>query len=739
MNKNINILLTTLCLIFLAACTQTEEWDTVADGTGIRVTLTDGVTDIETRATPEELRELAGDRFLSYFRLTATHRETHAIKYTGEYLDNVIPLRAGFYDITATYGDNPVLALDAPYYEGTTENIEVRAKGTTEVTIPCRVANALVSVRYENLEKINATYSNYYVEVGIEGQEDTVHIADTKKSAYFQAGSTPKLTFVGQRSDGGESISIPLTDESIPTTLQAGEHLILTLRMSPEAQLEIGKAEVTTVTVEETLKPEWLPKPKIEAMGFTDNKLTFAETEKKEASLQLNLASALQDLKLTFQFQDPQFAALNERTEGYLLSVPADKEAVETALNITLPNVGDTEGHIDLTPLLAQLQAKTDAATTNTFTLGVKSNNRWSNEDNQSDSTYTLVCNRPQFSIAVQPENVWSKQFTIDEPTVTAGDAEILKEKLIYQYKEKGANENAWQTCSNRLLQTFATHPTNRNYQVRAFYREGIVSDTVNVELEEPTQLPNSGMEEWSTEKGEEFRVSDSWTKKKTYYRFYPYSNGESDIWWATNNQRSQDGNIILGMGHPVCFAPCVSYNEGTKHGGNRSALIYTSGHGGGYTSTGEAIYAAGAIAGNLFIGKYNWSDKTETITQGHTFAVRPTHLKFWYKYVPKNEDVFQAYIELKNGEDLVASGTFEPAASSTESDWTEATITLNYVDSPLKATSIYVRFLSTTKTSFSESDFNRDKSITFPVMGDWNAHIGSMLYIDDISLVYDK
>lgn len=47
--------------------------------------------------------------------------------------------------------------------------------------------------------------------------------------------------------------------------------------------------------------------------------------------------------------------------------------------------------------------------------------------------------------------------------------------------------------------------------------------------------------------------------------------------------------------------------------------------------------------------------------------------------------------------------------------------------------------FYQRQKTSFSEGDFDKNKGITFPVMGSWNAHIGSMLYIDDLSLIYDK
>ena len=112
----------------------------------------------------------------------------------------------------------------------------------------------------------------------------------------------------------------------------------------------------------------------------------------------------------------------------------------------------------------------------------------------------------------------------------------------------------------------------DKQYQIRAVYREGIETEPVDVMLETPQQLPNSDMEEWSTVKGETFTLSDSWFKKKTYYKFYPYSEGESDKWWDTNNLRSQDGNIVLGLGHPVAFSPCVSYSEDVKHGGNRAA-----------------------------------------------------------------------------------------------------------------------------------------------------------------------
>ena len=722
MNNRIlpHILTTLLGILSLTACNRADEWEATGGDTGLLVTLTDATAGVETRATPQELREQLGEKFLQQFRLTITHLAgEHEVYPDYPYDGELIRVPAGFYDVEAKLGDNPILALDAPYYTGRAEDVEVKGHQQKSISIACSVANALLSVKYENVDKLNEKFTNYYVSVQV--GEESVDIKDTKQSAYFRAGtSSLQLSF---HYDEGQSQ--PITSDAIPATFEAGDHLILTLRMSPTMTMEVSKAEVKSVTVQETVPETWLPKPKIEAEGFTDNQLSFAETEKKPATLRLNTALPLQDLKLTFNFEDAQFSSLNDKE--YLLSNTEDKSTVRQVLGISLPDIGDTDASIDLSPLIAKMQTKAGETVTNTFTLDVQANGRWSSEDKEANRTYTMVCNKPEFSIAVQPGNVWTKQFTIDEVTVTAGDAETIKNGLQYQYKAEGSD--VW-VNSDQLLVSWSEAPATKKYQVRAVYRDEISTNIADVELETAMQIPNSDMEGWQANRlGNILFTGD-------YYDFLPYASGTSDIWWATNNERSRDYSVFRVK---VTSSPCVSYSEAEKHGGSRSALMYTSGHGGGYASTSDFIYTDGAFAGSLLIGSYSWSDGQENITEGHSFAVRPTQLKFWYKYVPKNTDAFRAYIDIKNGNDIIGSGTFEPAASSSDSGWQEGTITLKYADLTKKATSIYVRFLSTTKTSFSESDFDKNKSITFPVMGDWNAHIGSVLYIDDISLIYDK
>lgn len=725
------------CLSFLVLCMvlggcQSDEETALSGKTGLLITLTDEEHHAYSRTAPSELE----DPVTEMFQLKVVYSGTDKSAYKGSCKEFIL-LEEGTYDLTATYGDNPVLALDAPYYAGTLDGQEVIKGQMTSASIPCFVANSLLSVIY-NKTSLDKLYESYYVTVSV-GSESVNLDADSGKSAYFRAGSSVKLVFHGLLSGTGKEVTYDVPDQEQFSNIPVKTHVKVTLGLDESnitsgVGVSIEKLETETVSISETIPVEYLPKPKLESEDFVNNELSFAETEKKSAVIRLKLSSALQELKLKFNSADAKFAGLEQGKE-YLLSNAEDKSAVETALGITLPEIGATEAALDFTSLVPQLMTDKGATVTSTVEVDVEANNRWASEDASANRVYTLTCNKPELALVTNPGNFWSKEFSVDSCDIRTGDVETISKKLQYQYRKKG--DEQWIDC-NQLVQ-FDDYPADKQYQVRAVYREGIETEPVDVVLETPQQLPNSGMEEWSTEKGEEFRVSDNWFQKKTYYKFYPYSEGESDKWWDTNNLRSQDGNIILGMGHPVCFAPCVSYTEDVKHGGNRAALIYTSGHGGGYVSTGEELYTAGAIAGNLFIGTYSWTDKTETVNRGHAFSVRPTAVTFWYNYLPKNQDEFKVYVELKNGEEVIATGTYIPDPLSSETGWQEGRVDVEYVAHPKPATSICVQFLSTDKTSFSSSDFDKDKSMTFPVMGDWKVHIGSMLYIDDISLIFDK
>lgn len=744
-------LLLLLCGMWLGGCQQEDDFRSSAQ-TGFQITLTDEGNQAYSRKTPAELLPdgLLDGSMISKFRLRVVDASTNKVAYVGKCAESVL-VKKGTYNLTATYGDNPVIALDAPYYVGTLENQQVVTGQMTSATISCAVANALLSVNY-NEESLKKAYEDYSVTVFVGDQ--SVEIDSTgAESAYFKAGFSVKLVFHGHLAGTGKEVSYDIAEPVNPekpdwkpfTKIPARTHVKITLGTDGTTSSGIGisveKVEVSKVSVTETLPMEFMPKPKLESEGFENNELSFAETEKKRAVINLKLSSPLQDIKLKFNSTDTIFDGLEDDKE-YLLSNPDDSAAV-ASLGITLPKIGATTGSLDFTSLIPQLMTDAGNTVSSTITVDVKANNRWASEDEAVNRVYTLRCKKPEFSIAVDERNCWSREFTIDEVNVTAGDPEAIKANLVYQYYD-GAN---WIDCATResvkgRIQQFAQRAediSNKVYKVRALYRGVIASAEAEATLETPVQLPNSGMEEWSTEKGETFRISDNVFKKATYYKFYPYAEGESDKWWDTNNLRSQDGNIVLGLGHPVAFAPCVSYVEDIKHSGNRAALIYTSGHGGGDDSTGEIVYTGGAFAGSLFVGSYSWNDGTENLNLGHAFSSRPTAVTFWYNYRPKNQDEFKVYVELRNGDEVIATSSYIPDPISSETGWNEGRINIQYGENPKPVTSICVQFLSTDRTSFSASDFDRNKSMTFPVMGDWRVHIGSMLYIDDISLTFDR
>lgn len=398
----------------------------------------------------------------------------------------------------------------------------------------------------------------------------------------------------------------------------------------------------------------------------------------------------------------------------------------------------------------------------------LKNNGTWANSEIKSvkslgNNKYSVTFTVPMSSTAVQARASYKNGLKITDvmnvepvsPTITLTytDADIWATKAIvalassegsasdlaqiatfYQSTDGGNTYTKVANTSvngNKVTLPGLTAGTTYSVKASVVNSADKASEAISFTTEAATQLPNSDMESWSKNGIGRTMLLDG---NKTCYDYLPYASGESDIWWATNNARGYEYSVSRVQVTSGC---AVSRNSTVKHGGSYSAQIYTSGHGGGYASTSSIIYPAGAFAGSLFIGSYKWSNSSENVTTGHSFSTRPASLSFWYEYMPKGSDQFKAEIEVRAGDAVIAKGEFIPTATdASDSAFKQATINLTYSDTSKKATAIYVRFLSTTKTSFSDSDFNKNTSTT---IGDetLNVHRGSVLYIDDLSLNY--
>lgn len=739
-----------ICCIWLSGC-QADENLRSANETGLLITLTDESDHAYARTMPSALEKPVADMF----HLRVAYSGTDNVAYDDKCTESIL-LKEGTYDLTATYGENPVIALDAPYYIGKLESQEVVTGQMTSANISCMVGNALLSVIY-NESALKKVYDTYFVTVSV-GQESVDLDATSGKSAYFQAGSSVSLVFHGQLAGTGQEVSYDIPAQEKFANIPAKTHVKVTLgvdesSVSSGVGISVEKLETETVSVVETLPSEFMPKPKLEAEGFVNNELSFAETEKKTAVIRLKLASPLQDLKLKFHSTDEKFAGLEAEKE-YVLSNAEDKAAIETALGITLPEIGATEGSLDFSSLTPQLMTDAGNTVSSTIEVDVKANNRWANEDEAANRVFTLKCNKPEFSISVDERNCWSREFTIDEVNVTTGNPETIKANLVYQYYD-GSN---WIDCTTReavkgRIQQFtqrAEDISNKVYKVRALYRGVIASAEAEATLETPVQLPNSGMEEWTDD-----------NYKNDYYSFNPWKE-KTDCHWDTSNlftTRHRNNGTVF-------WVPTIAHYNGfhsvsyipNSHSGKLAAEIRSTANGRGNT-TGVDAKDYNKVAGELFTGTTNvtmgtsggvgdadGSKDTYERIKDASFNNRPTALTFWYKYAPYTSDTWKVHIELLDeGKNVIIQKDY--ISSEAKEDWTEAVVDLDYVGETLysKCKYIYVIFSSTTNAG---ADMPYQKiTQTFYIqngsglseMSFDDAYVGSVLTVDDISLVYDK
>lgn len=693
--------------VWLGGC-QSEDNSRFSGKTGLLITLTDDANQAYSRTAPAEL----DDPLSTMFKLCVVDAATEKVAYSGR-CEEFILLKEGTYNLTATYGENPVIALDAPYYVGTLENQHVVTGQETAATVSCAVANALLSVNYDE-ESLKKAYEDYSVMVTV--ADHSVEIDATgEKSAYFQAGSSVKLVFHGHLAGTGKEVSYDIVDPEGGkfTKIPAKTHVKVTLGIDGEVASGVGisieKLEVSTVSVTETLPMEFMPKPKVESTDFVNNELSFAETETKSAVINLKLSSPLQDLKLKFNSADAKFAGL-EGGKEYQLSNADDKAAVETALGITLPEIGATEGSLDFSSLTSQLMTDAGNTVSSTIEVDVKANNRWASEDEAANRVYTLKCNKPIFHVSVYPGNIWTKEFTMNPliaEEVEAGNYELLSQKMTYQFSVDG--ETGWTDLGGDLRK--ADLQPGGTYYVRGVYRGVINSEAVAVTTYPVVELENGNLSDYSIVRGED---GNRWNGHGAQYEW---------TGWATLNE----------MTTPNC--PITSYSYNTRSGtrpisdvrphseDNTAVWIITMGYGyGGIDSEPKNVTPS-----ELFLGTYN--------TKGIDFKSHPTGVHFWYKYFPYSGDSSDIYIQVYSGEQLIGSAALKEV--NNVQSYTECTLNILYEDkyinlSPDKISLVF-------KSGFNTEVESREEGGLISANSANPKFRGSELYIDDISLVYDK
>ena len=233
---------------------------------GLRIMLNSISSSTLTRSTPSEIGKPVADKF----DLRVVDNASGMTKYDGKMTNELIRLAGGEYTVTASCGENPIIATDAPYYIGTQE-VTVVQNEVTETPLECKVGNALISVIFGANESDRTRFAKFYKSYGIHVKVDgySVDIPGTASSmsAYFRAGSTPELEFYGVLAANDQQVNMVLTTPKegiLPNPFKAADHAIVTLTLpDPESAtvLDISKVELTEATMEETIPLSWLPVP----------------------------------------------------------------------------------------------------------------------------------------------------------------------------------------------------------------------------------------------------------------------------------------------------------------------------------------------------------------------------------------------------------------------------------------------------------------------------------------------
>lgn len=716
--------------IFLLVACQEERLEQGLQS-GFLIALSEIESEVETRTAPADLP----DPVKTEFKLTIRNQETDK-QQTVKWSEEVVPAEPGTYTLTAEFGENPDLGFDQPYYKGEKTDQTVRDGYTKEVSILCEVANALVSIRIkeEDHAAFEKNFPDAYVKISVGSVKDQMW-TDLNTSAYFKAGSTLSQLILYKGHETGELDLLKEVGATVPKSFQAKDHLIITLGLQGQngnLSLVVEKAEIKEETISETIPMEWLPRPKVEAEGFEGNQLSFVETETKAASIRLVTAAALQDLKLKFNFEDEQFQSSLQKEKEYILSNAEDKQAVETALGITLPTIGAKEASLDLSPLLAKLQTNAGVATNNSIEIDAKANNRWSSEEIEGQATpnlkYTLICEKPEFTVSAYPGNIWTKEFTMNalmEDQVKKGDFSKLSANMKYQFSLDGIS--GWTDLGEDLRKDGLTPGTT--YYIRGVYRGEVCSDPVAVSTYPIIELENGGLEGARITIGTDGKIAQD--------------RGARYAWdgWATTNPLTTPNCHAAAYAHNSRSGVRPTTDKPNTSQGTEAVRVITIGYGYGSTYKNQNYF----IHSELFLGT-DPEEENDNRTYGISYASHPTGISFYYKCISNvGNDFSEAKIEIYHENELLGSGVFQTGAKS---NYEYKKLDIKYIENEeilkLEPTKIVVIFKSGTKSDLSQSDlkkmFGSDNFIT----GNTNTTAdcmwrGNELFIDDISLVYDK
>lgn len=701
------------CCLMLNSCLSEDNLQPA--GGNLRILLTEEVEGY-TRSLPAMSAEMTG-QFLITLHNTDQNKQVFNNTLSAFNTESRL-LATGNYLLRAAYGKNEILALDEPYYISEVTAVKIEGGKEQMLTLPCFVGNALAAFEFTNQDKLSRVLKDYYIEVKAGNTAVRWNPGDTT-NPYFKAGSEVLFYLKGTWIENNQPYS-----KKFATIQPAVARKLYRYRLAIDTSNMAGAVfdiqvdtSVETVTVNETVPQDWLPKPGIVTTGFDESGL-LAYTETAGATtaiIAFTAARPVQDVEFELNFADQNLSSLSKK---YLLSElsEADRIALQTA-RITLPVLDGvtTTGNLDLSAMTPQLlTADGGQEVLNNVKVRVKANNRWSEE-----TTCTIKTVKPIFRVGVYPGNIWTKEFTMNpllEEGVETGDYSKIQQNVIYEFSTDNSN---WSQVSSDFKKNELT--PGETYYIRAKYRGTIPGEVTAVRTYEAMPIPNCDLND-----GYET------TNPKKNNPLYTFKGG----WIETRN------SLTCHSSGANTFYVSKSGTLPVSENGSTAAYMMTLGWGSGNTcsfgnKSGSKIN--NISAGMVCVGSYN---PNGDVIQAKAAYIRPTSMTFTYKASPYNGDEYlvEAYLEnITDGKETII-GTAYLKSGVTEASYRTQTLSFDYDDTvkELPISHVKIVFKAGTKEDIDhlEDKFRKQGSGSFYS----NYYIiGSQFWLDSFILNYDK
>lgn len=350
--------------------------------------------------------------------------------------------------------------------------------------------------------------------------------------------------------------------------------------------------------------------------------------------------------------------------------------------------------------------------------------------------TYTFYIKTTPDSapLSAPTANAWAKLVYL---TGQASSSELTPENITFQYREKDAAE--WTTVAatqdgEDYKATITSLQPNTTYESRMAYNDEQYSEITEFTTEDATELYNGNFDNW-------------YQADKTWYAVAQndYNNGNA-FWDSGNVGTSTGAAAIVGAKNPTSPETNIIHTNGGKSAKLQSQFV-------GLGSMGK--FAAGNLYTGHFVRTIGMSGAE--IQFGSPFTARPNALHGWFQYTSGTVDYYGDstpsdalvqdggtdmcaiyialsdadepytvntsegnFVDYANDPNIIAYGELPITDCVTTSDWKEFTINLTYRDLTRKP-----KYIIVVASASKYGDY-------------FTGSTGSVMYIDDFSLVYD-